>query len=170
MGNEAATGAGEGGKATETPTYTPPATQADLDRIIAERLGRERSKFADYDDLKTKASEFDKLEEANKTELQKAIDRAAQAEKERDALKAKQALEAAAAEVAKTKGVPVELLRGVSKEELEAHADSLKPHLTSEGTKKGAIGPYVPSEGTSTGAPNATTAEAFAEAVGNALK
>lgn len=43
----------------------PPAggmfTQADVDRIVGERLAREREKFADYDDLKAaagKATEF----------------------------------------------------------------------------------------------------------------
>lgn len=32
-------------------------TQADVDRIVKERLERERKRFADYDDLKAKASE-----------------------------------------------------------------------------------------------------------------
>lgn len=42
------------GKAEETPTTF---TQADLDRIVKERVQRERAKFADYDDLKKKAGE-----------------------------------------------------------------------------------------------------------------
>lgn len=32
-------------------------TQADLDRVVRERVQRERAKFADYDDLKAKAGE-----------------------------------------------------------------------------------------------------------------
>ena len=32
-------------------------TQADVDRIVKERVQRERAKYADYDDLKTKAGE-----------------------------------------------------------------------------------------------------------------
>lgn len=32
-------------------------TQADVDRIVKERVQRERAKFADYEDLKTKAGE-----------------------------------------------------------------------------------------------------------------
>lgn len=55
-------------------TYTPPASQADLDRIVEQRLARERSKFADYDDLKGKAAKFDELDAATKSELQKAQD------------------------------------------------------------------------------------------------
>lgn len=57
-------------------TYTPPATQADLDRIIQDRLSRHDKKYADYDTLKAKAAEADNLAEANKTEQQKAIDAA----------------------------------------------------------------------------------------------
>ena len=43
-----ATGAGE-----QTQSFT----QADVDRIVKERVQRERAKYADYDELKTKASE-----------------------------------------------------------------------------------------------------------------
>ena len=57
---------------TDTPSpYTPPATQADLDRIIGERVARERAKYADYTDLKAKADRLAQLEEASKTEAQK---------------------------------------------------------------------------------------------------
>jgi hypothetical protein len=48
-------------------------TQAELDKIVADRIARERKKiekFADYDDLKTKASEYEKaLEEKRLAEL-----------------------------------------------------------------------------------------------------
>lgn len=46
-------------------------TQADIDRIVKERLARQKSQFADYDDLKTKAAKFDELEQAQKSELEK---------------------------------------------------------------------------------------------------
>lgn len=45
-------------------TYTPPATQEELDRIIGDRLGRERDKFKDYDALKDKASKYDAAQAA----------------------------------------------------------------------------------------------------------
>lgn len=58
-------------------------TQSELDDLIAKRLERERKKFdkyADYDELKTKASEYEaKLEEqrqADMTETQKAQEQA----------------------------------------------------------------------------------------------
>jgi hypothetical protein len=54
------------------PTPEPPKklemTQAELDAKIAERLGRERKKYADYDELKTKLADL----EAAETERQKA--------------------------------------------------------------------------------------------------
>lgn len=70
-------GAGEATQAVSgESTFTPPATQADLDRIIQDRLARERKNFADYEDLKAKATEYDKFKESSKTEQQKAIDAA----------------------------------------------------------------------------------------------
>jgi hypothetical protein len=59
----------EPAKTTETKTFT----QDELDKIVADRIARERKKiekFADYDDLKTKASEYEKaLEEKRLAEL-----------------------------------------------------------------------------------------------------
>lgn len=62
--------------------FTAITTQADFDKAIGERVTRERAKYADYADLKTKASEFDKLAEANKSDLDKATDRTTKAEAE----------------------------------------------------------------------------------------
>jgi hypothetical protein len=62
------------------PAWTPPKDQAQLDRIIRDRINREREKYADYNDLKTKASEFDKIKEANQSELEKAQTRAQELE------------------------------------------------------------------------------------------
>jgi hypothetical protein len=45
-------------------------TQEELDKIVADRIAREKKKFADYDDIKTKASEYEKaLEEKRLAEL-----------------------------------------------------------------------------------------------------
>lgn len=57
-------------------------SQADVDRMIAERLKRERDKFKDYNDLKAKASQHDQAEEAKKTAEQRAQE-AAQIAQER---------------------------------------------------------------------------------------
>lgn len=57
-------------------TYTPPASQAELDRIINTAVGRTHKKYEDYDTLKAKAAEYDQFKESSKTEQQKAIDAA----------------------------------------------------------------------------------------------
>jgi hypothetical protein len=45
-------------------------TQDEVNKLLAERLGRVKTKYADYDDLKTKASEYEKaLEEKRLAEL-----------------------------------------------------------------------------------------------------
>lgn len=98
-------------------------SQSDLDRIIGERVGRERSKFADYDDLKKKAAAFDEAENKNKTELQKALEERDAAITERDKLSASQLR----LEVGASKGLtPAQARRlvGSTKEELEADADA----------------------------------------------
>lgn len=79
----------QGGAGTPNPEApkTLTLTQEQLDAIISERALREtRTKFADYDELKAKAAEFDKAKEAEKTELEKA-----QAAREKAEAKAKEA-------------------------------------------------------------------------------
>lgn len=56
-GGEEGEGAGNGGEGGEK-TFT----QAELDRILADRLDRDRKKYADYDDLKAKITEFERAE------------------------------------------------------------------------------------------------------------
>lgn len=68
-----------------------------------------------------KARLFDEREEESKTELQKALDKAAQAEARAQALE----VQATRAQVAAAKGVDVDLLSGSTLEELEASADRL---------------------------------------------
>lgn len=64
---------------TDAPTdttkgdYTPPASQADLDRIIAERVARVKAAPpADYKELQAKAQKLAELEAANQSELERA--------------------------------------------------------------------------------------------------
>lgn len=61
-------------------------SQDDLERIVQQRLGREREKFSDYDDLKAKAARADELEQANQSEADKLRTRAErEAQKRADA-------------------------------------------------------------------------------------
>ena len=55
-------------------------SQKDLDRVLADRLRRQKEQFKDYDDLKTKAAKFDELDAQSKTDLEKAQQAQADAE------------------------------------------------------------------------------------------
>jgi hypothetical protein len=57
--------------AADSGTWRPPASQADLDRIVQDRLARERAKFSDYDELAEKARYWDEIEAASQTEYEK---------------------------------------------------------------------------------------------------
>ncbi len=72
-----------------TPTLAPPAdqpkaddqgktfTQVDVDRIVKQRAERVAAeKYGDYSDLQAKAKKLDKLEQANATELERAVEKA----------------------------------------------------------------------------------------------
>lgn len=70
-----------GGNSPEAKTFT----QEELDRILQDRIARERSKYGDYDTLKAQAGKLQALEDAQKTELQKAQEAAQRLQAERDA-------------------------------------------------------------------------------------
>ncbi|HHV20808.1 MAG TPA: DUF4355 domain-containing protein [Propionibacterium sp.] len=121
-GNSATTATGQDN--STPPEFQAPQSQADLDRIIENRLARERAKYAGFDDFNAKAERFDQLQAANQTDLEKATTRAEKAEAEL----AKAQAAALRAEVAAAKGLPAELaarLTGATREELEADADAL---------------------------------------------
>lgn len=104
---------------------TLPATQDELNAIIAKRLERERAKFSDYDDLKVKASKVDEVEAARQADIQALSERAAEAEKAVEAAK----VEALRLRIAAESGVSVEdaeiLLTGTDEETLRKQAERL---------------------------------------------
>lgn len=100
-------------------------TQDELNTIIEERLKRERAKYADYDTFKEKAGRLDQLEEANKTELQKATEQGEAYRKELEALKAANAIRDARAAVSDETGVPASVLTGETEEECRAQAQAI---------------------------------------------
>lgn len=111
-------------------------TQADVDRIVAERLKREReatkTKYADYEDIKAKAGEATTLEERVAAMEKRAT------EAEAAALRAQYAAD-----------VPEKLrplLTGTTDEELKAQRDLL---VEGEAERK-KQGNRVPKEGTTT--------------------
>lgn len=88
------------------------------------------------------AKELADFKESQKTELQKAVDRADAAEGALGTLKAAEQIREWKADTAKKFGVPVDALRGVDLDEIEEHAATLKA-LLPEPRKAG----QVPAEG-----------------------
>lgn len=80
-----ATGTEDGNNSGDTSTadeFKAITTQDDLNKVINERLTRERAKFADYKDLKAKATKLDEIEQANQSEADKTAKRIADLETE----------------------------------------------------------------------------------------
>lgn len=100
-------------------------TQAEVNNIVADRLSRERTKYADYDDLKAKAAQFDAAQESGKTELQKANEKAAKLQQQLDALNSANTLREVRAKVSAATGVPADLLSGDTEEACTAQAQAI---------------------------------------------
>jgi hypothetical protein len=134
-----------GSTSTADDAFKPPATQADLDRLIGDRVARERAKYADHDELAAKAKRLDEIEAANKSDLDKEKDRAAAAEADRDKARA----EAQRLRVAAKHGISDEdadlFLTGLDEQTLEAQAKRLADR-EADRKKNGA---RVPTEGSS---------------------
>lgn len=112
--------AGEEAVVTEA-EFKAPTSQEELDRIINTAVARTHKKYGDYDELRAQAAKLSEIEEANKTEAEKQAERLAAAEAKAAELESR----ALRSEVAANKGVPLSLLTGSSREELEASADAL---------------------------------------------
>lgn len=100
-------------------------TQAEMNAIIADRLSRERTKYADYDALKAKAQQFDAAQEADKSELQKATEKAASLQAQVDSLTKANTQRDMRAKVSAATGVPAELLTGDTEEACNAQAAAI---------------------------------------------
>lgn len=110
-----------------TDTTEPAATEAsdDLEKWKALARKHEARAAANAD----KAKRFDELEDANRSEIEKATARAEKAEKELEGIRKAEQTATLRAEVAKAKGVDAALLRGETREELDEHADLLAAAL-----------------------------------------
>jgi hypothetical protein len=128
--------------------FTPITSQEEFDKVLAKRLERERAKFADYDTLREKASKFDEVQEASKSELQKAQERAEAAEKratefEHVALRTR---------IATEMGVIPEVIQGSDEETMRASAQRVldwanQGKRTPPPTKPLASGSAAPKDG-----------------------
>ena len=104
-------------------------TQAEMDAIIGDRLKRERAKYADYDELKTKATAYDEAAEASKSELQKAVEERDRLKAELDKLAAEREHAEKVAKIAAETGVDEKLLARMSGD-VEENAEFLKAQMS----------------------------------------
>lgn len=137
-------GDGRKGKDDGAPGWTPPASREELDRVIGDRLARERARYSDYEDLKKKAAAYDKAEDEKKTAEQRAADRLADLEAKTAAAEARAAAAEAAAlraEIAADKGVPADFLTGTDRTDIEKRAKALLEWKNGTGPASGGLGP-----------------------------
>ena len=99
-------------------------TQTEVDKIVADRIARERKKFADYDDLKKAAAKLKQIEDANKSEHEKLNDQLTAAQVELQRYRVAEIRRAAAS----TAGLDPELaefITAADEEEAKAQAEKL---------------------------------------------
>ena len=138
-------------------------TQEEVNSIVAERLGRDRQKYADYDSLKEKAEQFDKLQEANKSELEKANDRANKLEIELANMKKANEVRDIRSKISKETGVPMELLTADTEDDCKRQAEAINAFAKPSGY------PNVSDGGEVGGTLKASPREQFAEAIKDKL-
>ena len=111
-------------KEVEVKTFT----QEEVNGIVNDRLARERKKYEgiDLDALKSKAAKFDAMEEANKTELEKAHEKVSALQAELDGIKKANELKTMREQVAEEIGIPSNLLTADSEEGCREQAEAIK--------------------------------------------
>lgn len=105
-------------------------TQDEVNAIVGKRLAEEKGKYADYEEIKAKAAKFDEAEEANKSELQKAVERANNLEAELAGLKKSEEVRQTREKIATETGIPAHLLTGDTEEACKAQAEAIKAYAT----------------------------------------
>lgn len=108
-------------------------TQEEVNSIVKERLDRANAKYSDYETLKEKATRLDELEEANKTELQKANEQVSALKDELNSLKQANELREIREKVANETGVPINLLTGDTEEACTEQAKAILDYTKQNG-------------------------------------
>lgn len=132
-------------------------TQDEVNAIVGKRLAEEKGKYADYEDLKAKAAKYDEAEEASKSELQKAVERANHLEAELNERKKNDEVRQTREKIANETGIPANLLTGDTEEACKAQAEAIKAFAQPSGYPKVKDGGEVPK--TPGGNPKASFAE-----------
>ena len=100
-------------------------TQEEVNSFLAKDRKQMTEKYADYEALKEKASRLDEIEAANKSELEKANEKAAKLETELKAIKEAEKIREIRESVAKETGIPANLLTGTTEEECKTQAAAI---------------------------------------------
>ena len=123
----------QAGNETQSTSEDKTFTQAEVNKIVQERVLKEKAKYEGFADLKEKAAKFDALEEQSKTELRKAQEKADKLQKELDGIKTEKALSEMRSKVATDTGVPAELLTGENEEACVAQAQAILSFASTKG-------------------------------------
>ena len=99
------------------------------------------------------AARLAEIEEASKSEAEKQAEALAAAQAKVKEFETREQINAWKAEVAKATGVPAEVLAGSTKEEIEAHAETLKPLIEGAAAQQVTPDPAVPTVGKTPAAP-----------------
>lgn len=115
-------------ESTEAKTFT----QDDVNKIVQERVAKEKAKYEGFEEMKSKAAEYERLQEANKSDLQKAEDKASKLEKELAGYKKAEQMRQIKASVSEKTGIPERLLTGETEEACEAQANAIKEYVAEQ--------------------------------------
>ena len=113
---------------TNEPSNEPPErtfTQAEVNEMMGKVRRETREKFSDYDDLKAKAEAYDESQQAAKSDLEKALERAAKAEGEAEALRKATERAQMLSRVSEETSVPASLLKGETEDDVREYASQL---------------------------------------------
>lgn len=105
-------------------------TQDEVNAIVGKRLAEEKGKYSDYEEIKAKAAKYDEAEEANKSELQKAVERANNLEAELAGIKKSEEIRQTREKIATETGIPAHLLTCDTEEACKAQAEAIKAFAT----------------------------------------
>lgn len=100
-------------------------TQEEVNKFVTDRVKREKAKYSDYEELKEKALQFDRIKESTGGELQKIQEENTRLKEELKAIRAAEELQAIKVKIAKDADIPIELLTEGTEEKLLAQAVNL---------------------------------------------
>lgn len=184
--NNGGDGNGQGGTPSKVdgefdfPVNTPlaemtPQQQSEYWRHKSRKHEQRANSRSDYDDVKKKAEKYDEIEQANKSELEKANEKATGAEQRADTAELSKLKLDVALEKAPDGMSPKDVrdwaqrLTGTTREELQSDAEAMFSRIPAStagdgGSNGGRTGPRVPRSGTGGGTPSKGSVAAGREA------